>query len=162
MLDLTSKDCLNITIVPDKNAVVAVPDQDEFAKDPTMRRRYHIYVVDDMEVNLTMLEDILKDVYQVSLFRSGGEVIDQLKKDSVYPSLILMDIDMPQMTGIETVKAVHEEISDQIPIMFVSSLCDPGTVMSCKQLNVNGYVVRPYNDIYILSEIKRILERLAE
>ena len=162
MLDLTSKDCLNITIVPDKNAVVAVPDQDEFAKDPTMRRRYHIYVVDDMEVNLTMLEDILKDVYQVSLFRSGGEVIDQLKKDSVYPSLILMDIDMPQMTGIETVKAVHEEISDQIPIMFVSSLCDPGTVMSCKQLNVDGYVVRPYNDIYILSEIKRILERLAE
>lgn len=162
MLDLTSKDCLNLTIVPDKNAVVAVPDQDEFAQDPTMRRRYHIYVVDDMEVNLTMLEDILKDVYQVSLFRSGGEVIDQLKKDSVYPSLILMDIDMPQMTGIETVKAVHEEISDQIPILFVSSLCDPGTVMSCKQLNVDGYVVRPYNDIYILSEIKRILERLAE
>ena len=160
-LDLMALDNLNITILPSKTIAVATPEDDEYAKDSTMRRRYKIYVVDDMQANLVMLEEMLGDAYQVSCFHSGTEVLAQLQMDEHYPSLILMDIDMPQMTGIETVKRVHAEISDKIPILFVSSLCDPKTVMSCKNLNVDGYVVRPYNDVYIMSEIKRILERLT-
>lgn len=74
-----------------------------------------------------------------------------------YPDLILMDIDMPQMDGIEAANRILEMTDRQVPILFVTALCDRETVMICRDMNVAGYIVRPYKPVYIKSEIKRIL-----
>ena len=72
--------------------------------------------------------------------------------------MILLDIDMPEMDGIETAERMLELTKGKVPIIFVTALCDRETVLRCRQLKVSGYIVRPYKPVYVRSEIKRILE----
>ena len=74
------------------------------------------------------------------------------------PDLILMDIDMPEMDGIETAIKIKEKTTKRIPLIFVTSLCDRETVMKCRLLSPESYIVRPYKPVYVKTEIKRILE----
>ena len=69
-----------------------------------------------------------------------------------------MDIDMPEMKGTEVAKLINEKYDYQIPILFVSALSDVETVLTCRQLKAAGYIVRPYQPFYVLSEVRRILE----
>ena len=73
-----------------------------------------------------------------------------------------MDIDMPEMDGIETARRIQEMTDCSIPILFVTALCDKETVLTCRSMNAAGYIVRPYKPVYIKSEIKRILQGYSE
>ena len=68
-----------------------------------------------------------------------------------------MDIDMPEMDGVETARKIKEMTKDRIPILFVTALSDKETVMMCRRINAAGYILRPYNPVFVKSEIKRIL-----
>jgi CheY-like chemotaxis protein len=119
-------------------------------------KKYHVVVVDDMKTNLQMLRGILENLYEVTLLKSGRQALLYMEKQK-WPDLILMDIDMPEMDGIETARRIQEMTGRTIPILFVTTLCDKKTVMACRELNAAGYVVRPYNSSFIKGEIQRIL-----
>ena len=124
-------------------------------------KRYRIMAVDDMKTNLQMLRGILEHLYDVILVKSGNQALLYLEKNE-YPDLVLMDIDMPEMDGIEAAKRIQEMTNHEIPILFVTALCDRETVMMCRDMNAAGYIVRPYKPVYIKSEIKRILTGRSE
>lgn len=119
-------------------------------------KRYRIMAVDDMKTNLQMIREILEPLYDVTLIKSGRQALMYLEKNP-YPDLILMDIDMPEMDGIEATRQIQKMTDHKIPILFVTALCDRETVMICRNMNVAGYIVRPYKPVYMKSEIKRIL-----
>ncbi len=73
-----------------------------------------------------------------------------------------MDIDMPEMDGIETAKIIMQMTSNTVPILFVTAVSDIETVKICKQLGAAGYILRPYKATYIRSEIRHILEGIEE
>lgn len=158
-LDLADRTSMSIAIMPPKGKrQVSASLEAERQEMLQEVRDIHIIAVDDMKTNLQMLYDILKDDYKVTLLKSGKQLLQYLKKNT-YPDLILLDIDMPQMDGIETAKRVMEMTNNRIPIMFVSALCDTQTIMACRELHVAGYVVRPYKPVYIRAEIDRIIDR---
>lgn len=158
-LDLADRTSMSIAIMPPKGKrQVSASLEAERQEMLQEVRDIHIIAVDDMKTNLQMLYDILKDDYKVTLLKSGKQLLQYLKKNT-YPDLILLDIDMPQMDGIETAKRVMEMTNNGIPIMFVSALCDTQTIMACRELHVAGYVVRPYKPVYIRAEIDRIIDR---
>ncbi len=51
-----------------------------------------------------------------------------------------MDIDMPEMDGIETAKRIMEMTDHTVPILFVTALCDRQTVTLCRNLDAAGYI----------------------
>jgi len=73
-----------------------------------------------------------------------------------------MDIDMPEMDGIETAKRIMEMTDHMVPILFVTALCDRQTVTLCRNLDAAGYIVRPYKPVFVKTEIKRILMGRSE
>ena len=105
-----------------------------------------------------MMQDMLGDSYDLILAKSGAQALAYIEKKEL-PDLIIMDIDMPGMDGIETAHRIREKIgSKRIPLMFVTSLCDRDTVMRCRELKPESYIVRPYKPVYVKTEMKRILE----
>ena len=159
-IDLSERENLNLTIhSADDRALEANEASRQAMIDESGKRK--IAVVDDMKTNLQMLREILAKDYNLVLLKSGKQLLSYLEKN-LMPDMIIMDIDMPGMNGIETVKKVREEYSAVVPVLFVTALSDRETVMACRRLNASGYIIRPYQPVYVLSEIRRIIDGLEE
>ncbi len=152
---------------PENNSVIintlGCADKKEIAdserKRPRMigkERRPRILAVDDMITNLQMLRDILDDYYDMVYLKSGEQTLHYLEKNGV-PDLILMDIEMPGLDGMDTVRAIRLQYGE-VPVMFVTSRRDRNTILECKDIHMSGYIIKPYQATFIRSEIERILE----
>lgn len=158
LLDLYSEENLSLTFRTDQDEEEQIMRQNEEERQEMVKtlRRYHILVVDDTIANLHALKGMLEHIYDVTLLKSGNQAILYLKKNS-YPDLILMDVMMPEMDGVETAKRIQEMAGGNIPILFVSEVKDRDVAFACRQMNAAGYIVRPFQPVFIKSEIKRIL-----
>lgn len=157
-LDLTDLDNLTLQIVDssEEELMAARKSEEERQEMITPVKKYHLMVVDDVKTNLQVLRGILEDKYEVTTLKSGYQAITYLQKNPV-PDLIVMDIDMPEMDGIETTQRIREQFGMQIPILYVTALSDKETVLKCRMMNAAGYILRPYNPTFMKSEIDRIL-----
>ncbi len=158
VLDLAERENYNITVKKAVGEEFGENRESEEARKKMIQpfKRYKLVVVDDMKTNLEALRGILEHLYDVILLKSGRQALLYLEKNE-YPDLILMDIDMPEMDGVETARKIKEMTKDRIPILFVTALSDKETVMMCRRINAAGYILRPYNPVFVKSEIKRIL-----
>ncbi|MBQ8280290.1 MAG: response regulator [Roseburia sp.] len=158
LLDLSEPEFFNMTIQIKNVQKISEEYENERKEMLGEIVRPRILVVDDMRSNLQMMQDMLGEEYDLVLAKSGQQAISYIdKKDA--PDLILMDIDMPGMDGIETARRIGLKTGGKrIPLVFVTSLCDRETVMKCRELKPESYIVRPYKPVYVKTEIKRILE----
>ena len=158
ILDLQAPDNLNITIITSTDEVEEAILSTEQARKQMLnpKKRYHIVAVDDIKSNLEQLDEDLKHRYDMTLLKSCMQAVLYLKNNPC-PDLFILDIDMPEIDGIETAKMLQEITNKSVPILFVSTLRDKATVLRCREINAAGYVVRPYKKVFLKSEIKRII-----
>lgn len=85
-------------------------------------KRPSVLVVDDMDINLVILDEILKDEYDVTAVTSGLVAIDKLFSGQISPAVILLDIRMPQMDGYEVLRILQaHNIYKKIPVIFITA-----------------------------------------
>lgn len=158
LLDLSETSNLNLTILALEADGAMNLEESEAARKEMLRplKKYHIMAVDDMKTNLQAIRGMLEPLYDVTLIKSGKQALMYLKKNP-YPDLVLMDINMPEMNGIDTAHHVMELTEKTVPILFVTAVSDKNVISECKNMGAAGYIVRPYKPAYIKSEIKRIL-----
>ena len=156
-LDLMENKNLNVTILPPEYLDTVSPDSEEPERKKMVQEtaRKKIMIVDDMKTNLDAMRGILEDEYTVILCKCGKQALHYLEHNE-FPDLIIMDVDMPEMNGIETTMRANKLTGGRIPVLFVTAMCDAHTVMTCRRLHAAGYIVRPYKAIYIKSEVERI------
>lgn len=119
--------------------------------------RKHILVVDDNVTNLKIAEQTLKPYYKVSLLISGIQALRFLKKTQ--PDLILLDINMPEMDGYQTLKEIKQEDSlSQIPVIFLTSQTDSDSEVQGLTLGAVDFIAKPFVAQSMLSRIKLHLE----
>ncbi len=78
-------------------------------------------------------------------------------KRQTEPDLILLDMDMPEMNGMEAATKIRALVGNAVPILFVIDSFDKEVVAQCRKAGAAGYIVRPYKPAYVKAEIKRIL-----
>lgn len=154
-IDLAARENIMLTIhSPNETYVMQNESKRKEMIDHSQKKK--IVVVDDMKTNLSMLREILTPKYSVTLFKSGDQTLNYLMKNEK-PDLIIMDIDMPVMRGTECVEIINYRYNNSIPVLFVSALSSVDVVLECRKLHAAGYIIRPYNSVYILSEVERII-----
>ena len=116
-----------------------------------------ILVVDDDVMNLRVAEFILKQHgYHIVKTESGMECLEYLKNNR--PDLILLDVEMPIMTGIQTLEIIRSnEMMADIPVMLLTASIDNETVEKARRLNVLEYVGKPFFPQDLLERIARVL-----
>jgi len=95
-----------------------------------------VLVVDDVDTNVMILEEILKDDYDVITAFNGKEALEKLKASDSLPKIILLDVIMPQMNGRELFEILRKDKNfKRIPVIFItveneseSELLDAGAV----------------------------------
>jgi len=121
-------------------------------------KRYYILVVDDFSMTLKTMKVQLEGEYQVALAVSGKQALAFLEKH--IPDLIFMDVEMPEMNGIETVKKIKENPEwKDIPIIFLTGNKEKDTIFSCLNLGVVDYMVKPVSVTKMQEKIREVLEK---
>ena len=158
LLDLQAPDNLNITIITSTDEIEEALQSTEEARKQMVapKKRYHIVAIDKKKSNLAQFDEDLKHRYDMTLLRSGAQAFLYMSKNP-YPDLVLLDVDMPKVDGIEIAKKIQEMTNNKVPILFVTELRDRDTVLRCREIHAAGYVVRPYKRVFLKSEIKRII-----
>lgn len=99
----------------------AAPASQPFAVPEEPLERPRVLVVDDDERNLLAIQNVLEDVGEVVIARSGEEALRHLLRGEF--AVILLDVYMPQMDGYETAGMIHSrEQTKRIPIIFLSAV----------------------------------------
>jgi len=116
-----------------------------------------ILVVDDNPVTLSMIKGILSDFYKVYTVNSGAMALEYL--DTQRPDLILLDIEMPGMNGIELLCAVKADPRlCSIPVLFLTTTTDNAVEAMVFKLGAADYIRKPINDIVLITRVKMHLE----
>jgi len=116
-----------------------------------------IFLVDDSATNLTIAEDVLSKQYRVVALPSAAKMFTTLKK--IIPDLILLDIDMPEMSGFEAMEILKSGSSySQIPVIFLTSMADPSTEARGIELGAVDFILKPFSKPVLLNRIKNHLQ----
>ncbi|MCI8292256.1 MAG: response regulator [Hespellia sp.] len=119
-----------------------------------MQRR--ILIVDDDSMNLVRTKMILGKYYEVLFAESGSEALDKLKEEKI--DLVLLDIEMPRMNGIETFERMRDNSVD-IPVIFLTASGDEDDVMNAIKLGAVNYLKKPFRPEEL---IKRVAQEFGK
>lgn len=117
----------------------------------------------DVELTLAALsENNLAN--RVEIAKDGVEVIDYLQSEGKYkhrkkgnPAVILLDIKMPRMDGIEVLEHIRKEPSlKMIPVVMLTSSREEPDLKRCYELGVNAYVVKPVDFKEFMDAVKQL------
>ncbi len=116
-----------------------------------------IFVVDDSDTNLITADKSLEKRYRVMTMSSAAKMFKLLNK--ITPDLILLDIEMPEMNGFETLarlKAHHTYAS--IPVIFLTSQVNAEIEANGFDLGVVDFITKPFSELVLLNRIRTHLE----
>ncbi|MEO1021640.1 MAG: response regulator [Bacteroidota bacterium] len=123
----------------------------------------HILVVDDHKVNFDIAEEILQTWGATVLYAENGKkAVESITENEV--DLILMDMQMPVMDGIEATRNIRQldsPLSD-VPIIAMTAAALPEEREKCLQSGMNGYISKPYNPSILFETIANQLDLDAE
>ena len=116
-----------------------------------------ILAVDDTAIILTRISSTLRDDYEVITINSGVRALKYLEQEK--PDLILLDIQMPQKDGIETLREMRA-MPDRadIPVIMLTGVEDKGTVLESEKLGIRDYILKPFHSEELLKRIRRVFE----
>jgi DNA-binding response OmpR family regulator len=117
-----------------------------------------ILIIDDSELVLAMAKDALADAgYEVATATNGIEANRYIFSRN-QPDLIIMDIMMPMLDGNKKAKILKEnEMSKDIPILLLSSKSDEEMRRLTEEAGADGYILKPFSPIEIVSKVRRCL-----
>ena len=121
-----------------------------------MEIKPHILVVDDEPAARQSLEVILEDNYEVLSAGSGQEALETLHKIPV--DLILLDVNMPEMDGLETLRRIKEQ-EEEVDVIMVSALNLARKAVDAIKLGAYDYITKPYEPEDILSTVARVMSK---
>ena len=121
-----------------------------------MKRK--ILVVDDSSIiRKSVMQSLIDFDYEI-LEAQNGEKGLELAKDNPDLSLIISDINMPEMNGIEMIEAIGvDQQTSSIPVMVLSSEGGSELIAKAKTLGVKGWLVKPFNSAQLQEIVKKLL-----
>lgn len=121
-----------------------------------MSNKTLILCVDDEPVNLTIMEEFLQDSYEVFTAKSGEICLQQVGLQK--PEIILLDVNMPEMDGLETCQRLKlDPDTADIPIIFVSALASNAELMAGYEAGGDDYITRPFSEEILRKKIQVVL-----
>lgn len=116
-----------------------------------------IMIVDDEPLNHDLMEQILKDSYEVVSSMSGETCLGQLK--DITPAAILLDIMMPGIDGYEVCRSIKANSAwKEIPIIFVSADDSLESRLKGYEHGAEAYFIKPINKVKLLEKVTAVLD----
>ena len=132
-----------------------------FAARPEQTEVYkpRILIVDDVKMNLMRAKIILERGFpcDILLAESGEACLDILLRETV--DLVLLDIAMPEMTGIETLELIRQRGElKALPVIFLTASADRENIIRASELAVADYIRKPFMPDDLVERVRTVLQ----
>ena len=136
---------------------------------PMQNTKPNVLIVDDEKSNLKILSEILKEEANVLIAKNGVQAVAKAKQ--LRPTLILLDVVMPEMDGFAVITALkNDERTHSIPVIFITGLRDVDNEEKGFSLGACDYIQKPFHASIVKARVKlhlqlarqcQLLEKLA-
>lgn len=127
-----------------------------------VRPKLRVLIVDDSELNREMLGSMLGDEYEILEAENGVQAVEIMREHVSNLSLILLDVQMPQMDGLELLKHMGRlHWIDVIPVIMISSETAPKFIERAYDLGATDYIARPYNTMIVRRRVANVILSFA-
>jgi two-component system, NtrC family, response regulator AtoC len=124
---------------------------------PRPEAQHTILVADDDDAVRGMIVEVLQDEgYDVAEARNGGEVLTTLP-DRADVGLLLMDVRMPDMDGLETLEKLRKQ-GHEVPVIVMTAHGTSSTAIRAIQMGAYDYVLKPFEIDDVLHTVRRVFE----
>ncbi|MBV9988252.1 MAG: response regulator [Chitinophagaceae bacterium] len=129
-----------------------------------MNKKGPIIVIEDDQDDRLMLEQAFNDLgypNEVRYFETGKKALVYLQDESIYPFIIISDVNLPELNGFELRKMVHtnEGLSAKcIPYIFFSTAVDRKAVHDAYTMSVQGFFKKPHSYDSLMATLRKIVE----
>ena len=137
-----------------------------------MAKNLKVLLIEDNLIEIMKMKrtiSLLKLEHTMHEAKNGEEALEILEDKSKFPDIILLDLNMPKMSGIEFLTIIKEsEEFRHIPIVILTTSDNQKDLLECYRIGISGYVLKPlkYDDYvkkievvlnyWSMNEIKRI------
>ena len=123
-----------------------------------MNKDFKIYLIDDDPIEVLKLERVMKTLNfncEFEHFSFGNDAITRLSDEYKKKIIILLDLNMSKLSGIEILKIIKKEISlKKIPVVILSTSNNVRDISECYKYGAAGYLVKPLRYEDYLSKIQ--------
>jgi two-component system, chemotaxis family, chemotaxis protein CheY len=119
-------------------------------------------VVDDFSTMRRIVRNLLKELGFTNVDEAEDGVIALSKLKSGGFEFVVSDWNMPNMTGIELLRAIRADPSlKHLPVMMVTAEAKKENIIEAAQAGANGYVVKPFTAATLEEKLNKIFEKLG-
>ena len=134
-----------------------------FQQNNPLKKSSIIVVDDDIDILQFVTTCLHSQNYEVFTANNGFSAIDQIVQST--PNLVLLDLAMPGMSGLEVLKYIREKInisSYELPIIILSAQDDEVAKIQALDLGADDYLTKPFNVNELFARVRVALRRVGE
>ncbi|MCF0145468.1 MAG: response regulator [Eubacterium sp.] len=125
--------------------------------------KQRILVADDNDMLRAMLVFLLEDLYEMEEAEDGKQVVEILEKKGDEIDLLLLDLVMPGMNGLEVLDYMKKNrIIDFIPVIMISAEEGEDFIQKAYELGATDYIKKPYNEAIVKQRVANTLALFAK
>lgn len=119
-----------------------------------------VLVDDSAQLKSTLVKNLsfFKEIDILYTAENGAELFDKLKSDKNFPDVILMDIDMPVMNGIQATYELHKLYGESVKVIMLTVFDDDDKIFDAILAGATGYLIKDETTAKIVDAIKNIVD----
>lgn len=119
-------------------------------------KKIKILAVEDVPLNQLLLKIIIDEFGFEGDFAENGKVAIQKLQTNSY-DIVLMDLQMPEMSGLEATEYIRKEMNLQIPIIALTADVTMSDLEKCKDIGINGHIAKPIDEKLLYNKILELV-----
>lgn len=142
--------------IPFRKAVApGIKKSDKKKYDLAQLQQINMLIVEDNPMNVKLLQHLFKEFNLKSEVAENGKICISMIKETAF-DIILMDMEMPVLTGYEATEIIRNEMKNKIPIIAMTANAMAGEREKCLSLGMNDYISKPINAELLFEKIYNI------
>ena len=114
-------------------------------------------LIETMKLNRTVSQ--LPNSYNIVEAKNGEEALHILKSDGKLPDIILLDLNMPKMNGIEFLEILkNDDVLKYLPTIILTTSENRADLLECYKIGIAGYVIKPLKFECYQDKLKKLLD----
>jgi len=127
-----------------------------------MSRQLNILLIEDDAIEVMKFNRVLKSMEQnhkITEANNGEEALAILKEKAIIPDIIVLDLNMPKINGIEFLEILKkDDVLKYIPSIILTTSNNHKDVMECYRIGIAGYLLKPLKYEEYTSRVKKLID----